>query len=139
MAPSPTESSGTTGVAFTLDSASFPRVKLTLRGALGLRDAEAMTKAIQERVFVRKEPYTLMVDATHAGVPDAEVRRHFAEFSAKNRAHTQRYCKGEAYVMPSALVRGALTAVMWLSPFEYPHKVFATVNEARAWLDALSV
>ena len=40
--------------------------------------------------------------------------------------------------MPNALVRGALTAVMWLSPFEYPHKVVGTVNEARAWLDALS-
>mgnify|MGYP006999982045 CR=1 FL=1 len=138
MTPSSTEPSGTAGVAFTLDSASFPSVKLTLRGALGLRDAETMTKAIQERVFARKEAYTLLIDATHAGVPGADVRRHFAEFSIKNRAHTRGYCKGEAYVMPNALVRGALTAVMWLSPFEYPHKVVGTVNEARAWLDAQS-
>lgn len=136
MTPSSTESTGATGAAYTLDNTAFPRVKITLRGAMALRDAEAMTAAIQERVFARKTAYTLMVDATHAGVPGADVRRHFADFSTQNRAHTKRYCKGEAYVMPNALVRGALTAVMWLSPFEHPHKVFGTVNEARTWLDA---
>ena len=139
MTPPSTESLAAPQSPFTLDSGSFPRVSLVLRGTLGVREAEAMTSALRERVFARKEPYTLLVDANQAGVPGADVRKLFADFSARNREHTRRYCRGEAYVMSSALVRGALTAVMWLSPFEYPHKVFATVAEARTWLATLDV
>lgn len=127
-----------TGSSFELDVSRFPVVVLSLRGPLGPVDATAMTKALDEQVFQRRSRYRLLIDATHAEVPSADVRKHFVEFSSKNSDFTKRYCEGEAYVMPSALVRGALTAVMWFAPFQYPHKVFATVEEARRWLDALT-
>ena len=119
---------------FSLDVSRFPNVLVTLSGGMSLPGARVVTEALQDKVFARREPYTLVIDATYASVPDAAARQHFAEFSKRNNAHTKRYCRAEAYVLPSAVLRGALTAIMWFSPFEYPHKVFATVDEAKAWV-----
>jgi hypothetical protein len=127
------------GDAFALDVSTFPHVSIALRGSLGLTEAQLVTSTLKAKVFDRAQPYTLLVDATHANVPDAAARQHFAEFSKANSPITKRFCRGEAYILPSAVLRGALTAIMWFSPFEYPHKVFASVDEARAWVAQVAV
>lgn len=122
---------------FEVDTSKFPLVRLSLRGAVTLAVARAMTAALDERVFQRKQPYRLLIDANGMEVPNAEVRRHFVDFSSANSLLVTRLCQGEAYVIPSPLVRGALTAVTWLAPFKHPHRVFATMEEGEAWLTEL--
>lgn len=138
MTPS-TASHSPSREGFSLDVSRFPNVLVTLSGAMTLASARVVTESLQDKVFARGEPYTLVIDATFAGVPDAAARQHFAEFSKRNAALTKRYCRAEAYVLPSAVLRGALTAIMWFSPFEYPHKIFATVDEARAWVSQVTL
>lgn len=124
-------------IPFEVDTSQFPLVRLSLRGPVTLPIARAMTAALDERVFQRKKPYRLLIDANGMEVPNAEVRRHFVDFSTANSVLVTRLCQGEAYVIPSPLVRGALTAVMWLAPFKHPHKVFGTMEEGEAWLMAI--
>lgn len=40
-----------------------------------------------------------------------------------------------AFVLASPLVRGLLTAILWISPMPAPHEIVATVAEAEAWLN----
>ncbi|MBC7173876.1 MAG: hypothetical protein H5U40_15655, partial [Polyangiaceae bacterium] len=44
---------------------------------------------------------------------------------------------GYAFVISSSLVRGALTAILWLAPMPAPHRVVGTVGEGEAWLRGL--
>ena len=40
---------------------------------------------------------------------------------------------GVAFVMPSVLVRGALTAIFWLSRLSAPHVVYKDLDDALGW------
>ena len=63
----------------------------------------------------------------------ARQRQLFAASEAKLRPASGRYNAGGGFVIDNALVRGALTAIMWLAPSAYPHEVFASVDAAERW------
>jgi hypothetical protein len=65
----------------------------------------------------------------------AQQRRLQAEWLNRNR-ETLRACGGfAAFVFKSALIRGGLTAVMWLANMPGPYKVCGTVQEALSWME----
>jgi hypothetical protein len=49
-----------------------------------------------------------------------------AGWMKRHEVETRRGTAGIAFVIPSALVRGALTAILWLQPLACPH--FVTAN-----------
>jgi hypothetical protein len=40
---------------------------------------------------------------------------------------------GCAFVLPSALQRGILTAILWIQPMACPHTIVGTLDEALEW------
>jgi hypothetical protein len=44
--------------------------------------------------------------------------------------------KGAVQVAPGAVVRGAITAIQWVTPPPYPHAAVATWDEALPWVKA---
>ena len=40
----------------------------------------------------------------------------------------------EAFVIDSPIVRGALTAILWIQPLPYEHRIVGTRADANAWL-----
>jgi len=40
------------------------------------------------------------------------------------------------FVIPSAMIRGAMRAVLWLQPLPVPHELFGTLEDAIAWTNA---
>lgn len=75
----------------------------------------------------------LVYDARLAAPAPASQRRMQAEWMKLNDAAVRRSTAGIAFVVPSALVRGALTAIFWLQPLACPHLVTASFEEAFRW------
>ena len=72
-------------------------------------------------------------DATRWSRSTARQRQMQAEWIEKNRRFMEQHGAGLAFVITSALVRGGLTAVLWLSGMPLPYKVFGEMDRAQAW------
>jgi hypothetical protein len=96
---------------------------------------EALASLLQglEACLARGSPYVLIFDLSHSGVPNAVQRAALATHIRKNKSRSQRWVQGIAVIAPSPLVRGMLTAILWLETLAVPHEVFATSIEARSW------
>ena len=88
-----------------------------------------------DAVLERGARFVLLSDASRVvNAPSAKQRRFAAERIRARRDEWARYCAGAAFVSPSPLVRGVMTAINWASPPPFTQRVFATVEEAEAWL-----
>ena len=92
---------------------------------------------LSRQVLQRSQPYAFVVDATDAeGRPSATQRRLQVEWIRANAQTIKTFCRGGAFVLPSPVVRGIVTAIHWLSPPPYPFAIFAKKTEAIAWCRA---
>ncbi len=83
----------------------------------------------------RRERYVTLTDARSGATPNATQRRRASELIQRERERTVRWNVANAVVFTSPLLRGALTAIEWAAPSPVPMRSFATLVEARAWLD----
>lgn len=86
-------------------------------------------------VLTRRTRFVMLSDATRVITPPtAKQRRIASEKLRARRDEWARYCVASAFVTPSAIVRGVMTAINWASPPPFAQRVFATVAEGEAWL-----
>lgn len=83
--------------------------------------------------LIRHARYALTIDARNAGVPNSHQRRLQANWMKRHQADVGQRCVGIAFVITNQLVRGALTAILWLQPLPAPSEVVADVETARRW------
>lgn len=74
-----------------------------------------------------------IVDLHGAPALNAKQRAVVGEFLKETRDLMRVTALSTAFVAPSALLRGALTAIFWTQSFGVPHRVLATLDEAIAW------
>jgi hypothetical protein len=87
-----------------------------------------------EHNFTLGKRYAMVCDALKVTRPlDANGRREIGKWLLVNRKHLERYCVGSAIAFPSALVRGAMTALYWIAPSPMPMYYPATYEEAARW------
>jgi hypothetical protein len=120
------------------DESSLPLVVVTWSGEASDAEFEAFFAA-QRRLLARRRPYVQVADASAAKVMSSLQRRLMAQFSEETAAEAARYCKGTAVVIKNALVRGALTAVLWLVKVQYPLVVVGTFEEAMVAVERWSM
>ncbi len=77
----------------------------------------------------------LVIDATECAPTPATQRRLQAQWMKEHADRIRRYTVGVAFVIPSGLIRGMLTAIFWIQPLPSPHEVCATLEQALAWGD----
>ena len=87
-------------------------------------------------LFQRRTKFVLLSDASLSPIPTATQRKFAAERISELRHDWSTYCMGMAFVSPSALVRGVMTAINWASPPPFPQRMFASVDQAEDWLRA---
>lgn len=76
----------------------------------------------------------VLYEAPNIGALSAAQRKALAQVLEQRREKLSRITAGYALVTPSAAVRGMLTAIFWLAPPPYEHKVSATPRDAFSWL-----
>jgi hypothetical protein len=77
-----------------------------------------------------------ILDARLAGRAPPRQRKLQADWLARNAGRLRESSVGSVFVITSALVRGVLTAIMWLQPMPVPHAVVATMDEAERWAES---
>jgi hypothetical protein len=75
----------------------------------------------------------ILNDVPDVGSTPAARRKAAAAVLDARRDKLARVTTAYALLTPSALARGALTAVFWLAPPPYPHRVCRNSDEAFAW------
>ena len=119
-----------------IDDSAFPLVVVT--HPTTWTDDEWERYLTQMRSYPsRRERYVTLTDARGAGTPTAAQRRRAAEVMAEDQALSKRFNVANALVYDSALLRGMITAITWITPPPVPMQSFATPEPALRWLDEL--
>jgi hypothetical protein len=89
-----------------------------------------------EAYLRRPRPYVLLFKIGE-GLPDAAQRKMLTDHMQQNTAIIERKVKGLGVVVPSALARGMMTAILWFAPPKIPHRLFSSASDAEAWAATL--
>ncbi len=115
-----------------VDDRRFPIVTVTFRG--DATDAQFRAYLDQmTRMVDRREKNAVIMDAREAVRTPPIQRRMQSEWMKTHHDSLARWSVGTAFVITSPLVRGVLTAILWLSPMATPYTVVGTVEEAESW------
>lgn len=119
---------------FDTDTSQYPLVAVTIPSQR-VTDAEIMRFVEGQReLLARRTKHLVLCDARNASVLPATQRKLFGDWLKEAEEGTRRYTAGMAVVVDNALIRGALTAVLWVVEPACPTKVVATVDDAITYL-----
>jgi hypothetical protein len=118
------------GQGFRIDLSAYPFVDVVIEGSDPV-DLDVYFSQM-ERVLMRPGPHVLLVDCQRATIPSTTTRRRHLAWNTKHRDRIRDRVAGMAFVIPSAVIRGALTAIFWMQPLEAPYVVVKTRDEALA-------
>lgn len=81
----------------------------------------------------RMRKTVVVIDASLGMRPTPVQRKMQADWINEHRELLAATCLGVAFVIPSPLVRGALTAIFWIAQMPIPHTVHGTLASAIEW------
>lgn len=84
----------------------------------------------QRAMLHRKEPHVVITDARKARVISPAQRKMLVDWLTEAEPLNKRYTLAMSIVIDSAIVRGALTAVMWMKEPPVPIKTYGSLREA---------
>jgi len=120
--------------AIDVDDTRWPLVVIRWpSGAIAETDVEEFLRRSVSHLG-RHERFASLHDGVRASGLDSKGRKRMSDHVNANRELLKRWHVAAAIVSSSAMVRGVVTAVNWLSPPPFPQRQFATREEAEAWL-----
>lgn len=133
MGDAPRVSGPPAGVGLVFDVSMWPLVLISMPPVTTADDIAYM-QACYEHVFGASTRHALVVDTSSiVRVPDATLRRQMKAFEDSRRPIIRDKNIGSAIIIQNAIVRGAYTALRWISPQPAPNKAFATLQDATRW------
>ncbi len=121
------------GVGLVFDVSMWPMVVIDMPPVIVDADIAYMCQCY-EPVFAAPTRHALIVDTTRiTRVPQATMRRQLKEFEDSKRPIIREKNIGSAIIIQSAVVRGAYTALRWISPQPAPNKAFSSMEAAARW------
>lgn len=96
-------------------------------------ELEEFLAALEANVAAQRAPFAWVVLADALLSSTAKQRKMFAAAEERMKPQDEKLCAGTAFVLTSAIARGAVTAVYWLSPPVYPYTIVAREETAVAW------
>ena len=121
------------GVGIGFDVSMWPLAVLTMPPVTTPGDIAYMQECY-EHIFAAPTRHALIVDTTTiVRVPDAALRRELKAFEDSTRDTARQKNIGSAVIIANAVVRGAYTALRWISPQPAPNKAFGTMQDAARW------
>lgn len=118
--------------AIEIDESRWPMIVVTFTGNATEAEFDDYLRRMSE-FLQRSEPYVTVLDATRSDVTPATQRRKQADWLRAREASLRRHSAGTAFVISSAVVRGVLTAILWMQPLPQQHVIVATRAEATKW------
>lgn len=125
-------------MSIVIDDQRRPIIVVTFDGAATDAEFDDYLRDMKARVLDRREKTVTILDARRSTGTTAAQRRKQAEWLRENDAALRSYSLGTAFVITSPIVRGVLTAILWMQPMPAPHSIVATLTEAEAWAQGLA-
>lgn len=75
----------------------------------------------------------MIVDMRQAGVLGANQRKMASAWMKQNLELYTHFVLGSVFVIHSPVVRGVLTALLWLAPLDMPYEVVGNIDDAARW------
>lgn len=100
-------------------------------GLLSDENFEAYLVSYGAAIAQRKGEYVAIVDLRQGGALTPKQRQSLTR--AMTGPETGAQCVGTALIFESTLMRGMLTAILWIKQPKYPTKVFSSLTEANTW------
>ena len=96
---------------------------------------EEYAASLAERTLLlfQRQKYCVLLDGTTCGAMPASQRKLEADWTREHHALLAQFLVGIVFVSSSPLLRAALTAILWLQPFAWPHTIVSTLAEAEIW------
>ncbi len=114
----------------------FPLVLTSLVGEPTRADVEVLFRGF-ERLYEGDRRFVVLSDLRGiTAVPGAAERQWIAQWTERNKPNTRRLHLGSALLVKGALVRGALTAIQWLTRPTTPEVPFTDPQDAARWCTA---
>jgi hypothetical protein len=121
------------GVGLRFDVSMWPLVVVTMPPVTATADFDYLQQCYED-VFAQPNRHALIVDTTTiVRVPDATLRRQMKDFEDGRRTIIRQKNIGSAIIIQNPLVRGAYTALRWISPQPAPNKAFGAHEDAGKW------
>lgn len=95
-------------------------------------DIEAYLRLLEE-VLRRRERHVLIVDATRGKAMKGTHRQRIAAWNKRNAEALRLYRAGLVLVTDSAMLRGIVTAIYWISAPPFPYLAMSSIERARFW------
>ena len=114
------------------DFSDWPLVTVRATGKVSDAEHEAFIEQLDENALRTRQPYALVMDLRGNGGLSPKQRQRQADRVAELRVRGLQ-CAGVALVFKSPLLRGMLTAILWIAKPEHPVEVFQDLGDALVW------
>ena len=111
----------------------MPIYRCTFPAEATIEDLKAFFRARDDWAAQVRYPFAWVFDLSDIAKAPATHRKALAEHIKRHEEFSARWNAGAALVVPSAWLRGLVTAVFWISPPRYPHQTFSNPLEAERW------
>ena len=106
---------------------------VTVTNRLRERDCDYLHQ-VCDQVFAARDRHVFLVDCSSVRTaPGAEVRKKLKSFEDSRQDISAEKGIACAIVFHSQVVRGAYTALRWISTQPVPNKAFGSLSEAARW------
>jgi hypothetical protein len=116
-----------------IDMSRHPLVVVTFDGLATDAEFDDYLTAMTRQILDRRQRSVTILDARTSGRAPATQRKKQADWLKQHEQMLRQYSLGTAFVITSPLVRGVLTAILWLQQMPTAHTVAATFEEAERW------
>lgn len=120
------------GLTIQLDESRKPLLVVTFTGVPTDEDFTAYLER-QTRVVLRREKNVTLIDAMGVVMVLPSQRKRQAEWQREHEPLLRTYSLGTSFAISSPVVRGFLTAILWVQPLPHPHHVAASRADAERW------
>ncbi|MEM8607069.1 MAG: hypothetical protein AAGF92_08190 [Myxococcota bacterium] len=111
----------------------WPIVSVTVENELREIDCDYL-HTVCDQVFAAQDRHAFLVDCSSVrSAPGPEVRKKLKAFEDSRQQISAEKGVACAIVFQSRVVRGAYTALRWISAQPVPNKAFGSVSEAARW------
>jgi hypothetical protein len=120
------------------DDSRWPLVIIRYGTEVDEQEFEELLRLLDENIkrsLAARHKTCVIYDSTSGYQASPRIRKRQAEWMKQQSMATRVSCAGIAFVITSAMVRGVLTAVLWLSELPTPYTVVGSMHEAERWCE----
>lgn len=121
-------------MGYELDATNWPILHFKFAGRLDQAEADRYF-ADGTALVTGGKPYVCVMDGTDMLTPQVEFVRRQAKWMDEHRVNMQQVNLGVAFILPSALIRGLVRAIVHYQDLPVPHVSFPDSASAWQWAE----